>query len=220
MDAKKVRLGVKAAKTGTHAVLIASGKKLFAQAIGHALKAEGLDVLPVASTGAEVLARADRHSFATALIDLDLPDARGVDVGMELLRRDPKLLVIAMSDPVDLGGITVALEAGFRTYLTGGMDVGRILAEINSRTIVLPDDHPAAESNGERLTLDEGATAKDLGHFLKIDDGAALSRVMQVIAILRGDEKGTNGTSNGNGKDGNNHYPGHLRRREGVTPDA
>ena len=130
MGGKKVRIRVRVKKSKADSILIASRQKLVGEAIGNALEAEGMAVVAIAATGAEALAHASCSDFATALIDLDLPDANGVDVGSALLQRDPTINLIAMSDPPDLWCVTEALEAGFGGFLSGGMDVDRLLMEI------------------------------------------------------------------------------------------
>jgi DNA-binding NarL/FixJ family response regulator len=226
VDGKKVRVRVRVKKSKADSILIASRQRLVGEAIGNALEAEGMDVVAIASTGAEALAHAACSDFATALIDLDLPDAKGVDVGSALLQRDPKIHLIAMSDPPDLWCVTEALEAGFGGYLSGGMDVHRLLLEIDrstarknrrARASRRKDEEPDEGALGPgdpTPALDEGATAAELGRRLDLGDGTVLGRVMDVLSKLQ-DEESDPEPRPGRSVPGGNHYPGHLRRKRG-----
>ena len=224
METRRVRVRVRVKKARSDPILIASRQKLFAQAIGHALEAEGMDVVAIASTGAEALAHAACGAVTTALIDLDLPDAEGVDIGRELLSRYPGILVIAMSDPLDLAKASDALASGFGGFLSRTMDVKRLLSEIDSRADewVLVEDvsgSPAgsaeralgdgataedAEETGE--LLEEGATAEEMERALNAGENSVISLVWRVLSRLE------TGSSRKWGPLGRgNHYPRYLR---------
>ena len=221
METRRIRVRVRVKKAGAYSILIASRQKLFAQAIGHALEAEGVDVVAIASTGAETLALASGGTFTTALIDLDLPDAEGVDVGRELLRRYPGISVIAMSDPLDVAKAAEAMASGFGGFLSRTMDVKRLLSEIDSRSDewVLLEDVPGPPAGGAERTLgegasvvddeeagellEEGATAEEMERTLNAGESSMTGLVWGILSKLESKEPGPLRRGN--------HYPRYLR---------
>ncbi|MGH2755476.1 MAG: response regulator [Actinomycetota bacterium] len=229
VESKRVRFRVGVPQARASSILIASGHKLFAEAIGHALKAEGMDVVAIASTGAEALAGASRGAVATALIDVDLPDASGVDIGRELLQRHPGILVIAMSDPVDIKAVTDALDSGFAGFLSRAMDAQRLMLEIEcspaqsrdrSRRVRRapeappPPHHDELDAEDHELVrlLQDGATAEEIGAALGMGTVDVLGRVWEVLSKMDNidDEDGSKPGPRAR-KVGGYHYPPHFR---------
>jgi DNA-binding NarL/FixJ family response regulator len=81
---------------------------------------ERLQVIGVARTAAEALELAAAHELDVILLDLDLPDAYGVDAARQLkaVRPDAKVVLVSGTDPDDLR--PAAEAAGAAAYLRKG----------------------------------------------------------------------------------------------------
>ncbi len=102
--------------------LIVDDHRLFAEAIRPSLEERGMHV-DLATTGREALETAATSTIGLALVDLGLPDMRGIDVGIRLLEMQPSTTVLALTAIDDNGHVAPVLEAGFRGYLTKGLRI-------------------------------------------------------------------------------------------------
>src|SRR5262245_39599266 len=70
-------------------VLVVDNHRLFADALRALLTSYGVEVVALASTGQEAIVAARRHRPDLVVLDLELPDMHGVDVGRRILDEIP-----------------------------------------------------------------------------------------------------------------------------------
>jgi len=112
-------------------VLVVEDHPIFRDGLLAALASAGnLEVVAAAGTVAEALAALDTCDPEVALVDLALPDGRGIDVIREASRRRIRVLVLTMStEPAQL---VRAVQAGARGYVVKGAGQRDIVAAIAS----------------------------------------------------------------------------------------
>jgi DNA-binding NarL/FixJ family response regulator len=111
--------------------LIVDDHALFAQAIGSMLEREGY-VIDVVGTGQEALEAVQRTHPDLVLLDLDLPDRSGLDVGMAILEESPTTKLLAVSALNDAGSVREAIQAGFHGYVTKASGVDQLVSSLNA----------------------------------------------------------------------------------------
>lgn len=111
--------------------LIVDDHALFAQAIGSMLEREGY-VIDVVGTGQEALEAVQRTHPDLVLLDLDLPDRSGLDVGMAILEESPTTKLLAVSALNDAGSVREAIQAGFHGYVTKASGVDQLVSSLNT----------------------------------------------------------------------------------------
>ena len=77
----------------------------------------GIEVVAETETGGDALALAVQESPDVLLLDLELPDMRGVDVIRELAEKAPELSILVLSSYDDRTYISEVLAAGANGYL-------------------------------------------------------------------------------------------------------
>ncbi len=105
---------------------------------------DGLDLVAAAKTVAEAMAVRDEPDVA--VVDLDLPDGDGIELGTALKRTWPALRVVVLTMHADDQAIMRSLGSGLDGYLLKDSDPADVLAAI----------HTAA---GGALVLGKGASA-------------------------------------------------------------
>ena len=140
-------------------VLIVEDLALFAEAVQMALRGLGVDVVGIAHTGDEGLELLASARPDVVLLDIGLPDGRGLSVGREMLQRSPGVKILALTALRDGQLADDALRAGFSGYLTKDTDVGRLRRAIEaafSGEVVISSrlaGQPAREHGGEGASL-------------------------------------------------------------------
>jgi DNA-binding NarL/FixJ family response regulator len=137
-------------------VLIIDDHALYADAVGAALEAVGMQVIGIAGTASEGLRLADTEPDVI-LMDVALPDQSGLAAGKRFLERWPRAKVVAVTAVVDRLVAEEALRLGFRGYMTRDTSMTRFvncIAGVLDGQIVLPH----SLGPGHRPTGDDGAT--------------------------------------------------------------
>ena len=123
-------------------VLIVVDHRMFADAIGSVLHDRGVEVVGVADTPADAIDTAYRTRPDVVLVDVDVPDGRGLAVGREIMRAEPSTRIIALTPRADAAMARQALAQGFRGCLTKDDDtrtlVTAIRAVADGETVVPP----------------------------------------------------------------------------------
>ena len=91
---------------------------------------DGLELLAAVGTVAEALAA--NAEPALAVVDLDLPDGDGIELGTKLKRRWPPLRVLILTMHADDQAILRSLGAGLDGYLLKDSDPREIVAAIHT----------------------------------------------------------------------------------------
>lgn len=111
--------------------LIVDDHRLFAEAIRPALEQIGMDVV-LATTGHEALEIVSTTQVDLALVDLGLPDMRGIDVGSRIVDLQPGAIVLALTAIDDQRFVAPVLQAGFSGYLTKGLRIAGLVSAITA----------------------------------------------------------------------------------------
>jgi two-component system KDP operon response regulator KdpE len=88
------------------------------------------DIVP---TGRDALAAAARHPPALVVLDLDLPDMRGIEV-IRSLRRWSRAPIVVLSGRTRSSDTVAALDAGADDYITRPFDMDELMARLRAVT--------------------------------------------------------------------------------------
>ena len=111
--------------------LIVDDHRLFAEAIMPSLEQLGMDVT-LATTGQEALDVVATSKIDLALVDLGLPDMKGIDVGAQIVDMQPEATVLALTAIDDQRFVAPVLQAGFSGYLTKGLRITGLVSAITA----------------------------------------------------------------------------------------
>lgn len=128
-------------------VLIVEDHLLFADAVRDTLQDHGMKVVGVTWRQNEALDLLTQEDPHVVLLDLNLPDGSGIEVGRESARLKPEAKLIAVTSMVDGRSVSSAMEAGFHGYLTKDTPLEEFVHAI----------HRVVE--GETITPPDGSTA-------------------------------------------------------------
>lgn len=98
-------------------VMVVDDHPMWRDAVERDLQAAGFDVVAVAATGAEALARFPAARPQVVVLDLQIPEPNGVAVTGEVLRRDPSARVLILSASGEQADVLEAVKAGATGYL-------------------------------------------------------------------------------------------------------
>lgn len=120
---------------GDITILVADRHPLSREALGVALRAVGgFEVVGLAGTGAEVLARCGSLRPDVTLLDLDLDEVGAAGTISELLARCPGVSIVALTLYPDDGRAEGAMARGARAHLSKGApleDLSRTIREVH-----------------------------------------------------------------------------------------
>ena len=110
--------------------LIVDDHLLFAEAIRSTLESNGIDVVAVATDGAEAMRAVHDHRPDLALVDIGLPDQSGLALGKQILAdfRDTKVLAVSALD--DPRVVKEAIRLGFSGYIMKETPVPRFVTSV------------------------------------------------------------------------------------------
>lgn len=98
-------------------VMVVDDHPMWRDAVERDLAASGFEVVAVAATGAEALARFPAARPQVLVLDLQIPAPDGVEVTGEVLRRDPSARVLILSASGEQNDVLDAVKAGATGYL-------------------------------------------------------------------------------------------------------
>lgn len=130
------------------------------------LEREGMTVVGLSATCAEAVEQARQGLADVALVDLNLPDAEGVDVIERLHDAAPQLPVVAYSIDGSADRVRAAVRAGAIGYLTKGTPAKRVIAALRAAAAGLsalgPEEAAALAEPHDAVTLVQKAVARSL----------------------------------------------------------
>ena len=130
------------------------------------LEREGLIVVGLSATSAEAVEQARQGLADVALVDLNLPDAEGVDVIERLHDAAPHLPVVAYSIDGSADRVRAAVRAGAIGYLNKGTPAKRVIAALRAAAAGLsalgPEEAAALAQPHDAVTLVQKAVARSL----------------------------------------------------------
>jgi DNA-binding NarL/FixJ family response regulator len=185
-------------------VLIVDDHRLFADAIMTTLQDQGIQVLDIASSGAEAVTLARKHLPEIVLLDIGLPDRSGLSVGKELLDDHPDVRIIALTGIEDPQLVRETARVGFRGYLRKDSNVQEFVEAVR-RTVsgetVFPNGYkrfirrrPAWEEDTDSLSnrelqvlalLAEGASSQRVAEALDISTNTVRTHVQSILTKLQ-----------------------------------
>jgi DNA-binding NarL/FixJ family response regulator/putative methionine-R-sulfoxide reductase with GAF domain len=130
------------------------------------LEREGLTIVGLSATSTEAVELARQGSIDVALVDLNLPDAEGVDVIERLHDAAPQLPVVAFSVDGSADRVRAAIRAGAIGYLNKGTPAKRVIAALRAAAAGLsalgPEEAAALAEPHDAVTLVQKAVARSL----------------------------------------------------------
>jgi DNA-binding NarL/FixJ family response regulator len=106
-------------RSETIGVLLVDDHRMFGESLARLLADEpGIDVLAVATSGAEALKLASALRPKVVLLDQEMPDRDGISVAAELKSKDPDVMVVMLTSSTDDRVLLGAIEAGCSGFLT------------------------------------------------------------------------------------------------------
>ena len=101
------------------AVLIVDDHRMFAESLARLLAdAQDLDVVGIATDGAEAISQAAALNPRVVLMDYQMPDRDGVSLATELRAAHPEMMVVMLTGLTDDRVLLAAIEAGCSGFLT------------------------------------------------------------------------------------------------------
>ena len=98
-------------------VMVVDDHPMWRDAVERDLAAAGFDVVGVAATGTEALARFPAARPQVLVLDLQIPGPNGVEVTAEVIRQDPSARVLILSASGEQQDVLEAVKAGATGYL-------------------------------------------------------------------------------------------------------
>jgi DNA-binding NarL/FixJ family response regulator len=98
-------------------VMVVDDHPMWRDAVERDLVAAGFDVVAVAASGGEALARFHRERPQLVVLDLQIPEPDGVAVTAQVLAEDPSARVLVLSASGEQGDVLAAVKAGATGYL-------------------------------------------------------------------------------------------------------
>jgi DNA-binding NarL/FixJ family response regulator len=98
-------------------VMVVDDHPMWRDAVERDLAAAGLEVVAVAATGREALARFPAARPDVVVLDLQIPEPDGVQVTAEIARVDPSAHVLILSASGEQADVLAAVKAGATGYL-------------------------------------------------------------------------------------------------------
>lgn len=130
------------------------------------LEREGMIVVGLSATSTEAVEQARQEIADVALVDLNLPDAEGVDVIERLHEAAPQLPVVAYSADGSPDRVRAAIRAGAIGYLNKGTPAKRVIAALRAAAAGLsalgPEEAAALAEPHDAVTLVQKAVARSL----------------------------------------------------------
>src|ERR1700760_2155818 len=97
--------------------MVVDDHPMWRDAVERDLQAHGFDVVGVAATGSEALARFPACRPQVVVLDLQIPAPGGVECTREMLRTDPAARVLILSASGEQADVLDAVKAGATGYL-------------------------------------------------------------------------------------------------------
>jgi len=100
-------------------VMLVDDHRMFAESLSRLLaEEEGIEVLGIATTGAEAVKKAEKLSPNVVLVDYQIPDMDGVAVAAAIKTQAPHTMIVMLTGSADDRVLLAAIEAGCSGFLT------------------------------------------------------------------------------------------------------
>jgi DNA-binding NarL/FixJ family response regulator len=111
-------------------VMVVDDHPMWRDAVGRDLAAAGFEVVAVAASGGEALARFNASRPRVVVLDLQIPAPGGVEVTAEVIRQDPSARVLILSASGEQDDVLAAVKAGATGYLVKSASREELLAAV------------------------------------------------------------------------------------------
>ncbi|MGL5811433.1 MAG: response regulator [Nocardioides sp.] len=140
--------------------MVVDDHPMWRDAVERDLVANGFDVVAVAATGAEAVARFPAARPQVVVLDLQIPEPNGVAVTEQVLRHDPSARVLILSASGEQADVLAAVKAGATGYLVKSASSAELV------------DALRRVANGDTV-FTPGLAGLVLGEFRRLSDGPA-----------------------------------------------
>jgi two-component system nitrate/nitrite response regulator NarL len=189
-------------------VLVVEDRRLFAEGLRSVLKQQGTRRVWTAGTAAEAMTLALAERPDVVLVDVNLPDGSGIDLGSRILGARPGTVVVALADEHERRLADRAMHAGFRGFLTTDMPLTKLLAAMDAvargRVVIAPtgtsrtmpeaaDVEVSADGPSEQLTVRErevlmllvqGRSTKEMARRLELSRHTVRTHIQNILSKL------------------------------------
>ena len=143
-------------------ILIVDDHPLFVEALELVIQSTFKDASVTKATSIETARAAldSKGPFDLVLLDLSMPDTRGLEGVIELRTRYPKLPIVVVSALDDPRIIHEVIQRGVAGYISKSSrvsELGRALSDVMDGIVVVPDDYQPPAANGASSTSDLAA---------------------------------------------------------------
>jgi DNA-binding NarL/FixJ family response regulator len=111
-------------------VMVVDDHPMWRDAVERDLQAAGFDVVAVAATGREALARFSAARPGVIVLDLQIPEPDGVEVTRAVLQQDPSARVLILSASGEQHDVLEAVKAGATGYLVKSASRDELLSAV------------------------------------------------------------------------------------------
>jgi DNA-binding NarL/FixJ family response regulator len=123
-------------------VMVVDDHPMWRDAVERDLRDAGFDVVGVAGSGSEALARFPACRPEVVVLDLQIPAPNGVEVTAEVLRQDRSARVLVLSASGEQSDVLEAVKAGATGYLVKSASRGELIEAVRrvakGDTVVTP----------------------------------------------------------------------------------
>ena len=123
-------------------ILIVDDHRLFADVVASALEQLGARIVGPVGNAADAVVAVATERPDVVLLDLSLPDGRGIDAGRTIVEAHPDIIVLALSASTDPRAVTEAMKAGFRGFVPKDAPLTTVVEAIRTalggRSVVIP----------------------------------------------------------------------------------
>ena len=135
-------------------ILIVDDHRLFADVVASALEQMGARIVGPVGNAADAVVAAATERPDVVLLDLSLPDGRGIDAGRTIVEVHPGTIVLALSASTDPRAVTEAMKAGFRGFVPKDAPLSTVVEAIRTalggRSVVIPASRSKPMSGSTR----------------------------------------------------------------------
>ncbi len=143
--------------------MVVDDHPMWRDAVERDLQAAGFDVVAVAATGDEALARFPAARPEVVVLDLQIPGPNGVQVTAQVIEQDPAARVLILSASGEQGDVLEAVKAGATGYLVKSASRAELVNAVRrvaaGDTVFTPGLAGLVLGEFRRMAAPESATA-------------------------------------------------------------